>query len=196
MSYISLSKEGKYSPEDANHMDWGEVSELVEVLVSKISSYGEKINVIAPLLRTGGIVGGLLSIKMKVLVNLPVQFKYSYNPTTINQILSIPDILVGQPEQMNILLCEGNTSSGSIAVRAAKSLKEKYPDSKIYLATLTKVFGGPEKLEGIEEVFYGRLTDENFKASEGDFKKFNLRKGITIFPWETMEDELSDLNAV
>jgi hypothetical protein len=181
-----------FSVKDTNPVTWQEVDELIDALLVQVP---KDINIIAPLLRTGGIVGGILSIKMKVLTMLPVQFKYSYNPTTINQILSIPDILTDLPEPMNILLCEGNTSSGSIAKKAAEAIKEKYPQAKIYLATLTKVYGGSETLKGIEQVFYGCMTDENFKATEDEKQKLNLRSGITIFPWENVGDELSDINA-
>jgi hypothetical protein len=185
---------------DINQMSWSEFEELIDALISKVSSYfssrKEEINVIAPLLRTGGIVGGVLSIKMRVVTMLPVQFKYFYHPTTVNQILSIPEILSGVPESMNVLLCEGNTSSGSIAVKAAAAIKAKYPHAKLYLATLTKVYGGSERLEGIEEIFYGRLTNENFKASEEEQQTLDLRKGVTIFPWENVDDEISDINAI
>ena len=126
---------------------------------------------------------------------LPVQFKYSYNPTKIRQIISVPDILVEVPEEMNVILAEGNTSSGSIAKEAAKAIKAKYPKAKIYLATLSRVFGGFEKLEGIEEVFYGTMTDENFKATDEERKRLSLRPKITIFPWENPKDELNDINA-
>ncbi len=97
---------------------------------------------------------------------------------------------------MNILLCEGNTNSGSISTKSASTIKQKYPNSKLYLATLTKVYGGPEKLDGVEEIFYGRLTDENLKATEEEKKRYNLRDGITIFPWQSIDDELSDLNSL
>lgn len=189
-----------FTRDDTNPVSWAEFDNLVDEILDKINIYfqdkDEKINVITPLLRTGGIVGGVVGIKMRVLITLPVQFKYSYNPTKIKQILSIPDILTEIPEPMNILLCEGNTSSGSISKQAAAAIKEKYPQAKIYLATLTKVFGGPEKLDGIEEVFFGRMTDENFQASEDEKVKYNLRTGITIFPWESAENELSDINAM
>lgn len=184
---------GKFSKNDTNPMSWKEVEELADKLITQIP---HDINVIAPLLRTGGIVGGILAIKMKVLTMLPVQFKYSYNPTAINQILSIPEILIDTPEPMNVLLCEGNTSSGSIATRAALAIKEKYPQANIYLATLTKVYGGPDTLGGVDQIFYGRMTDENFKTSQEARQELGLRPGITIFPWESVEDELSDLNAI
>lgn len=185
----------QFTKADINQMDWGEFSNLVDTLIAKVSSFDQKMTVIAPMLRTGGIVGGILSIKMKIPSMLPVQFKYSYNPTKINQISSIPDLFLA-PEPLNVLLCEGNTSSGSVAVKAAAAIKEKYPQAKVYLATLTKVYGGPDKLEGIERIFYGALTNENKKAPEGEEQKLNLRKGITIFPWENVDDELADINSL
>jgi hypothetical protein len=180
-------------------MNWSEFDDLIDVLIQKIKThFGDvkQVHVISQLHRTGGIVGSVLAIKMGVVPLLPVQFKYSYNPKKINQIISVPDILVEVPENMNVLLAEGNTSSGSIAKEAARVIKEKYPKAKIYLATLSKVFGGFEKLENIEEVFYGVMTDENFKATDEEKKRFNLRAGITIFPWENPKSELEDINAL
>jgi hypothetical protein len=184
---------------DTNPMSWVEMSDLTDTVISKIEAHfsarDERINVIAPLLRTGGILGGILSIKMKVVTMLPVQYKYFYDPASIKQIISIPEILVDIPTKMNILLCEGNTSSGSISKKAAFKLKQKYPQAKIYLATLTKVYGGPDTIDGIENIFYGCLTDEMFVADEETKRKLNLRRGITIFPWENAEDELRDINS-
>jgi hypothetical protein len=133
-----------------------------------------------------------MAIKLGVVPMLPVQFKHS--PEKIDQISSLPEMLVEVPDSPNILFCEGNTSAGSVSKKAAKLIKEKYPNSKIYLATLTKVYGGPEQIEGIEKVFYGILTNENYKAKDEEVEKLGLRKGITIFPWEKSEDELKELN--
>ena len=189
----------KFTEKDTNSMTWQEFDKLIDILIEKITSHfngKENIHVVSQLHRTGGIVGSVLAIKMEVVPLLPVQFKYSYNPTKITQIISVPDILVDIPEDMNIILAEGNTSSGSIAKEAAKAIHTKYPKAKIYLATLAKVYGGFDKLEGIEEVFYGAMTDENFKASEDEKKQLKLRSGITIFPWEKSKNELADINAV
>ncbi len=190
----------KFTISDINPVSYEELGEFMDVLSSKIETYfrdkDEKIDIIVPLLRTGGITGGILSIRLRVLNVLPVQFKYFYNPTTIKQILSLPEILTEIPESPNILLTEGNTSSGSIAKEAAKLLKQKYPNSKIYHATVSKVYGGPEKLDNIEEIFYSVLTNENFKADEKEIAELHIRKGITIFPWENAEDELRDINSI
>jgi len=50
-------------------------------------------------------------------------------------------------------------------------------------------------LDGIEKVFYGTMTNENFKATPEEAESLGLRKGITIFPWEKAESELADINA-
>lgn len=141
-------------------------------------------------------MGGILAIKMKVVKMLPVQFKYYYNPVEIKQLMEIPEILVDIDNPINVLLCDGNTGTGATAIKAAKIIKEKYPTAKIYLATITKVFNCSEKLEGIEEIFYSRMSEETHKASEQEKKNYNLRSGITVFPWETAEDELKDVNGV
>jgi hypothetical protein len=187
-----------YTEKDTNPMTWTEFDELINVLIEKlIAHFGDSknIHVISQLHRTGGIVGSVLAIKMGIVPLLPLQFKYSYNPTKINQIISVPDILVDVPEKMNVILAEGNTSSGSIAKAAAKAIKTKYPKAKIYLATLSKVYGGFEELEGIEKVFYGTMMDENFKATDEERERLKLRSKITIFPWENPQDELADINA-
>lgn len=188
-----------YTEKDTNKMTWEEMNDLIEVLIKKINIYfnehNEQVHVISQLHRTGGIVGSLLAIKMGIIPLLPVQFKYSHNPTKINQIISVPDILVDVPDNMNIILAEGNTSSGRVAMEATRVIKMKYPKAKIYLATLTKVYGGFEKLEGIEEVFYGAMTNEKFIASLEEAKNLGLREGITIFPWENTKEELFAVNA-
>ena len=187
-----------YNIDQTNFLDWSEFDQYLNILQEKVTQYftskNEKIDIITPIHRTGGIVGGLLAIKMKVLPILPTQFKYFFNPTDIKQISTLPDFLIDIPDKPNILLCEGNTNAGSISTKAAKIIKVKYPEAKIYLATIAKVFGGPEKLDGIEEIFYGVMTDESFKAQPEDFKKYNLRQGITIFPWENVEAELEEIN--
>lgn len=188
-----------YIEADTNPMSWEEFDALIDILIEKIVRHfgdAKNVHVITPLHRTGGVIGSVLAIKMGVIPLLPVQFKYSYNPTKINQISTVPDLLVEVPEDMNIILAEGNTSSGSIAKTAAKAIREKYPKAKIYLATLSKVYGGFETLEGIEEVFYGTLTDENFKATEEERERLGLRPKITIFPWENPENELADINSI
>lgn len=39
------------------------------------------------------------------------------------------------------------------------------------------------------------MTNENFEADSSLEQSLHLRKGITIYPWETAEKELRDINA-
>ena len=189
----------EYRKNDTNPMGWEEMSETIDGLIKKVNAYfnsrGEKVSVISPLLRTGGIIGGIIAAKMRIVPMLPIQLKYSYQPTISNQIISLPEILVDLPQPMNVLLCEGNTNTGTAAIKAAQIIKTKYPQAQIYLATACKVFGGPDQLDGIEEIFYGRMTDEKFQANEKEKTDLDLRAGITIFPWENADDELREINA-
>lgn len=186
----------EYKKENCNNMSWEEFNILINNLIKKVDSYfketNQKIDLITPLHRTGGIIAGVMAIKLGVIPMLPVQFKHS--PEKIDQISGLPEMLIDLPNNSNILFCEGNTSAGSVSKKAAKLIKEKYPNSKIYLATLTKVYGGPDEIEGIEKIFYGTLTNENYKATNEEAKKLGLREGVTIFPWEKEEDELAELN--
>lgn len=127
---------------------------------------------------------------------LSVQFKYFYNPTGIKQVLSTPTILQDVPSSPLVLVCEGNTASGATARCVIGEIKKTYPDSRILYATLTQVYDPANKpLEGVGAYFYGVQTNENFVADEETCQKLNLRKGITIFPWENAQDELDDINA-
>lgn len=189
-----------YTNNDTNKMTWEEYDKLMKKLVEDVASYfadkGRRVDIVAPIHRTGGIVGSMVAIRMEIVPMLPVQFKYAYHPTRIDQIISVPDVLIDVPEDPIILLCDGNTSSGSIAMQAAHAIHEKYPEAKIYLATLAKVFGCPDRLDGIEHTFYGTMTDEAFKANSRQRKEFHIREGITIFPWENVDAELNDINSV
>jgi hypoxanthine phosphoribosyltransferase len=186
----------EYKKENCNRMSWKEFDILINGLAKKVDSYfketNQKIDLITPLHRTGGIVAGIVAIKLRVIPMLPIQFKHS--PEKIDQISELPEMLINLPDNPNILFCEGNTSAGSVSKKAAKLVKEKYPNSKIYLATLTKVYGGAEEIEGIDKIFYGILTNENYKATDEESEKLGLREGVTIFPWEKEEDELYELN--
>lgn len=186
----------EYKKEDINNMSWEEFDILINKLISDVDLYfkgfNQKIDLITPLHRTGGIIAGIISIKLGVIPLLPVQFKHSTEG--VDQISTLPELLIDLPENPNILFCEGNTSAGSVSKKAVKLIKEKYPKSKIYLATVAKVYGGPEEIEGIEKIFYGTLTNENSKATKEETAKMQIREGITIFPWEKVEDELSELN--
>lgn len=193
-----------YTISDTSAMDWAEFGKILNALIQKLDDYQKehniKFDIVAPVLRSGGIPATAIANKFKIMRFLPVQVKYVYDendPTRMEhkQMLSLPEILQNTPDNPNILVCETNTNNGASANKSIALIKEKYPISTIYYATVAKVYGGPDNLNYVKEYFWGVQTNEAFKASDEEMKRLGLRPKITIFPWETAEFELSNINS-
>jgi hypoxanthine phosphoribosyltransferase len=185
-----------FTSADTNPVSWAELGCWVEKLAAEIIAITGPVHAVAPLLRSGGVLGSMLAIRFGTIPILPLQFKYAYSPTRLERLLEPPMLRFSLPDAPTILLTEGNTSSGRTAQAGANLLRESLPNARFYLATLTKVYGGPDKIDGIEHIFYGSLTDEAFRTTPEQRQKLNLRAGITIFPWENIDDELRDINSI
>ncbi|OGM11379.1 hypothetical protein A2Z22_01185 [Candidatus Woesebacteria bacterium RBG_16_34_12] len=191
----------KFTDKDTNPMSYEEFGKVVNKLIKKLEDYskakGVNFDIVAPLLRSGGVPGSIISIHFQITRIFPIQFKWFYNPKLeLRKLLSIPKILQNIPKNPNILICETNTGTGETAKAAIKLIRKQFPKCKLYYATVAKVFGSPNRFKEIEEYFYGIQTDENLIASKIQIKELNLRKKITIFPWESVKHELDDINAV
>lgn len=194
----------EYTTTDTNPMGWEEFGEILNILIQKLDSYQEKhgmrFDIVAPILRNGGIPAVAIANKFKITRFLPVQVKYVYGTddparSELKQILSLPEILQDVSEKPNILVCETNTGSGESAKKSIYIMREAYPAANIYYATVAKVYGGPDAFENVRVYFWGVQTNEFFKASDEEAGRLGLRLNITIFPWETAEFELADINA-
>ncbi|MCD4694521.1 phosphoribosyltransferase [bacterium] len=193
-----------YTISDTNHMDWAEFGKILNTLIQKLDDYQKKNNmkfdIVAPILRSGGIPATAIANRFKIMLFLPIQMKYIYDendPTKVEhkQMISLPELLQKTPNNPNILVCETNTGSGESANKSIALIKEKYPTSTIYYATIAKVYGDPDTLEHVKDYFWGVQINESFKANKEEEKRLSLRPKITIFPWETAEFELSDINS-
>lgn len=173
-------------------MSWEEYGDAVETLLDQVCAGGVTFDAIAPIMRSGGIPGNALAIRLQVMRIIPLQFKYMSQPARLESMNAAPT----QPatDRLNILICENNTSTGGTAKAAIAHLKRMFPQSKLHYATVAKVFGGPDSLEGIEGYCFGVQTNERFLASPAQMKEFSLRPGITLFPWEIVEHELKEIN--
>jgi len=173
-------------------MSWEEYGATVQTLLDRISASGVSFDAIAPIMRSGGIPGNVLAIRLQITRIVPLQFKYLSHPPRLEQMnaMSFQPI----PDCPNILICENNTCTGGTAQAAIAQLKSMFPQSKLHYATVAKVFGGPDSFEGIEGYYFGIQTNEQFLASPSQIKEFSLRPGITLFPWEIAEDELKEIN--
>src|ERR1700722_8724744 len=124
--------------EDTNPMSWEEYGHVVQTLLEKICATGLSFDAIAPIMRSGGIPGNALAIRLQITRIIPLQFKYMAQPSR----LELMNPALPQPinERLNILICENNTSTGGTAQAAVARLKMMFPQSKLYYATVAKVF--------------------------------------------------------
>lgn len=190
----------KYTVDDSNPISWDEFGNLTTKLLNNIQVYlnNHKISLdaIAPILRNGAIPGTIIANKLEITTLLPVQVKYDYGSNRPEQLLPFCKPLTSDlGEKPKILVTECNTFSGESARLTAEIIKKTYPKASLFYATVTRVFRKPEiNLPLYEEYFYGVMTNENFEAKADEVGKLRLRKGITIYPWETPEKELKDIN--
>jgi hypoxanthine phosphoribosyltransferase len=186
----------KYTLEQTNQMSWQEFGEICQNLVRKIEKLGIEFDAVAPILRNGMIPATVIANKLEILNIIPIHLKYFYNPTEIKLLLPIVKAfdLVDNPK---ILVVESNTSSGNSAEKTYDLLKEEFPSSELYYATVTRVFKKPQNnISMYKEVVWGVMTDEDIVATEVQKEEYSLRNGITIFPWETAERELGEINSL
>ncbi|HAM35144.1 MAG TPA: hypothetical protein DEB40_13630 [Elusimicrobia bacterium] len=194
-----MNRDKDYRTEHLNPMPFEEYGKHVRKLMARIREYLAKnkiaFDAVAPILRSGGVPGGMLAVYFDIPVMIPLQFKYRYRPTRLEQVLPFPRLKDPLPERPKILICENNTSSGETARTAVGVIRERYPAATIFYATVAKVYGGPDVIEGVEESFYGVRTNERLLATAEQARAFDLRADVTLFPWEVAEKELSEMNA-
>lgn len=182
---------------DTNPMSYDEFGKVVNRLIVQLDAYCEKNNlkfdIIVPILRSGGIPGSIIAVHFREIKILPIQLK-CYPGNIVKQLLTVPQLSLSVPKSPNILICETNTSTGRSAKAAIRLLKDRYPDATLFYSTVVKVFGGPDKFDGVKEYFYGIQSDENVIATADQVNNLGLRTGITIFPWENADDELLAAN--
>lgn len=176
-------------------MDWHEFHSIVNNLITKLTKYTQdnsiQFDAIAPILRSGAIPATMIANKMQIVPVIPVQVKYNYDSNCIDTLIPPLCPRNTNPEEFkNILVVESNTHTGGAATLVYELMNETFPNAAIHYTCTTKVYGGPKRIEGYKSYHYGCLTNEAFK----DNAPHECREGITIFPWETVEFELGDIN--
>ncbi len=196
-----MNKKVGFTLEDTNKMDWQEFGNIVDKLAADINNYCDVNNItfdaVAPILRNGAIPGTIIANKLEIVTLLPVQVKYDYSIKKPIQIFPFEKPLDKDlGDTPKILVVESNTFTGQSAKLSTDIIKKAYPQAELYYATVTRVYRLNEvKLSMYKEYFYGVMTNENFEADEQKEKELQLRSKITVYPWETAEEELKEINS-
>lgn len=176
-----------------NKMDWKEFGKIVENLIAKIKNDEISFDAIAPILRSGAIPATMIANKLEVIPFIPLQLKYNKSQNGVDTLIEpVISKNIKEITSPNILVIESNTNSGKSKNRAYNEIIKKIPNANLYYACITQAFVKKTVKTEYKKEYFGIKTDENFIADEKE--KENLRYGITIFPWETPEFELNDIN--
>ncbi len=182
----------RYDISHTNPMGWDEFHHIVETVIARLRASGVVFDAVVPLLRSGAIPAVMIANKLRIIPIIPLQLKYDYAAGMVA--VKTPPVVppgLDAAAPLNLLVVECNTNTGQSATQAQKLLAATFPAATLHYATVTAVFGGPTTLAGYAAYYIGTVANEAFK----DDAPQTARAGITIFPWETAEYELDDINA-
>ena len=178
-----------YTKEDINPISRSQFWNIMNILVSKIKTYQEKndlcFDLICPILRSGLIPATIIANQCNIRDIHTLQYWYiSWEYTLLNNIYI----------QKNILICETNTVTGKTAKKAIQHIQNIYPNSYIYYATVSKVYGSPNNYIWIQNYFWWIQANESWLKTKQEESKYNICPWIWIFPREDIEKELESVN--
>lgn len=186
--------------EDFYNLTWEEYDKIVIELGKKIKEYCSKnaytISYIVPILRGGGFLGIQLSHILNVIRIIPCQYKYmlidnNYVPI---ELLEIRDDMESKDRKSCILVTEGNHCSGATAQKCIQKVRGLYPQMNIIYASLVRDASHLNKMEGTIFEVYGVLSNESRKLSSNYCEENGIFDKFSIFPWESIEEELEEVN--
>lgn len=183
---------------DLRQITYGEFGEMLAKLENQVVNYCKenevKFDLIVPILRSGAFSGFHLASKLSVSNILPAQYKYEYEPSErCIKKFEFPELLFELPDSPNILITDSNTVWGGIAEKVIKDVKKKYPSSKVFFAS-ANLDQSISKVDGIEQVFWGELSNEKRELTPDQAKDKGITNDIIIFPWEDLEEQWYEIN--
>lgn len=175
-------------------MSWEDYGKVLDILYKKVSKYLKenklKVDAIVPILRGGAFPGAYLSYRLNMLRILPVQYHYFFEKgkVVLKRVLDFPDEDLGLSKNSVFLMAENNYCFGNTTKAAAKDLREKFPSCKI-IAASDHVDYSYQKIEEVDVLFWGRLTNECRELNEQECRKVGIENVSYLFPWESLDEE-------
>ena len=183
---------------DLRRLSYAELGELLEALTERVLAVfggrGIRIDVVAPILRSGAFPGCHLASKLGVVDVLPLQYKHTYDRTQpIKRPYAVPT-LTRALERPVILMVDTNVVTGEIAACAAADLRARWPDSRILFACVT-LDVAIESIPGVDELIAARRTNERRTLSNDAARKAGISSDVYIFPWEELKEQWAEIQA-
>ena len=185
----------KYTKKDFRMISWDEYGSTLELLNKKLARLLKKENLsvdtVVPIFRGGSFPATFLAYKLRILNIQPVQFKYVVNNGALQLIkLSTPK---SNAHARVVLVVENNQCFGNTAQRVAKEVRKKFPNATVIYAAAYMDYSH-QHVSGADYSVYGVLTNETGTLSNDDAVARHIDCRLGLFPWESMEEELSIIN--
>ncbi len=190
-----------YTEKDLDIISWNRIDNYVLNIYNDVNIFLEKNNLhikyITPILRGGGVPAVMLSHLFNVIEMLPIQLKYNQQTKKVDEILTIKNIPSKQlKDDECILLVEGNHVTGKTAQMSVDMLKHKFgSDAKIIYVSLTRDYTYKNSVKNTIYTTCALLTNETKLLSKEECKKLGISYNlVSVFPWESIKEELYELN--
>jgi len=178
---------------DLRTLSYAEFGRLLEVLTANVVSACTerrlRIDVVAPILRSGGITGCHLASKLGVTAIMPLQYTHTYDPVIpIRRQFSIPTLSIEPQDSAVILMADTNTVTGEVVRFAARELRTKWPSSTILFASVM-LDVSIERLPDVDVMISAQRTNERRTVSLEDAARIGVSNEVLIFPWEDIDQQ-------
>ena len=184
---------------DLRTLSYAEFGRLLEVLTANVVSACTerrlRIDVVAPILRSGGITGCHLASKLGVTAIMPLQYTHTYDPVIpIRRQFSIPTLSIEPQDSAVILMADTNTVTGEVVRFAARELRTKWPSSTILFASVM-LDVSIERLPDVDVLISAQRTNERRTVSLENAARIGVSNEVVIFPWEDVDEQWLEIQA-
>lgn len=185
--------------EDFYYVSWSQYEKAAIEISQKIHKYCSENDItithIVPILRGGGVLGIHLSHMLNVTKVNTCQYKYvSEDKKYVPMELLAPRFEKEIDRNACILVTEGNHCSGATAQKCINSIRQLVSEVTILYASLARDANHLKPMEGTVYEVYGFLSNESKAFSPEYCKKNNIPDKFSIFPWESVEEEIREIN--
>jgi len=184
---------------DLRTLSYTEFGYLLDALTANVVSACTKrqlrIDVVAPILRSGGITGCHLASKLGVNAMMPLQYKHTYDPARpIRRQFSLPNFTAEPQDPVVVLMADTNAVTGEVATYAARDLRIKWPASTILFASVILDLS-IEQLPDVDMLISAKRSNERRSVSVEHAMKIGVSNEVLVFPWEDAEEQWVEIQA-
>lgn len=177
-----------------NYKEFGSLLEtLTKNVVSACQERALRVDIVAPILRSGGFTGCHLASRLGVTSIVPLQYRHTYDSSAPVRRQFYAPALTPEPEgRVVILMADTNTVTGAVARSAAEELRIRWPSSRILFASLMLDLS-IEQLPHIELLISAQRTNERRTVSHELAQAMGVSNDVYIFPWEDLEEQWAEI---